>query len=188
MGDVADFIFDPDPFNLFGGNEAGGGDISAGQGSAAQQAEISRQLFNLTGGLRKGGVEQLEELLAGGTPRFLTGPIQQQEQGLSLAQERILNTGIKGGQLRDKLADLQIQRLLGRDAIRSEGFNTALGVGFGQAPVAIQGLGQAAQTQSGLGLGLGAQEQARRESTKGGLGSALGTASFFGTGGFGGKK
>ena len=185
MGDVGDFIFDPDPLNLFGGNEAGGGDIAAGQGSAAQQADISLNLFNLTRGLRKGGVAQFEELLAGGTPRFLTGPIQAQEQGLSLAQERILNTGIKGGQLRDKLADLQIQRLLGRDAIRSEAFNTGVGLGFGQAPVAIQGLGQAAQTQSQLGLELGAQEQQRREATKGGLGNAAATAAFFSTGGFG---
>lgn len=185
MGDVLDFILDPDPFNIFSGDGAGGGDVAAGQASSAQQAEFSRRLFNLTSGLRQGGVGQLEDFLVGGTPQFLVGPIQQQEQALGQEKAAILNTGVKGGQLRDALLNVVLQRGLGRDALRSEAFNTAVGLGFGQAPIAIQGLGQAARTSSQLGLGLASQEQQRREATKGGLGSLVGTAAFFGTGGFG---
>ena len=110
--------------------------------------------------------------LAGKLPTALPGNLGLQEQELASAKNYILQNTPRGGLQQRVLAELPLQRLAMRDALRGEVYNTALGATLGQAPVALQGLGSAASNLNNLG----AQRIQQNMAFQGGLGSLLGTA------------
>lgn len=154
------------------------------QEAAARLAEIGKELWESTRGLRKAGTGQLEDFLTTGrTPESLRMPIEglyregreDLESQYNVAREQLLNqTPTEGGQLNDQLRDLSTSRAQSVGGLETNlkaklevplaerMFQTALGVGFGQPPVAISGLSSAGG-QYGAIAGRAQAEQLHRE-------------------------
>lgn len=137
----------------------------AQEAAAKQMMEISKDLWQSTGGLRDATTGQLETfLLTGRMPRSLDLPIQDVyrsgREGLEnqyrVAREQLLNTTpSEGGQLNDQLRDLAVSRAQAVGGLESQIkaqmevplaqqlFAGALSTGYGQPPVAISGLSSA---------------------------------------------
>lgn len=164
------------------GKDAGGGDVSFAQGLLRRGADQASELGNASQALREPGIELLKKTLRTGEipDQFLTGPMQAQEQQLTQAKTGILNSGVRGGQLTRSLSELPIRRLAGRDQLRSQFANNALGMslqyGFGGASPAIQGLTSLATGSGNLGMQLGGQEDSRAGAIGSGAGMAIGMA------------
>lgn len=121
-------------------------------GSAGQLDAMSAQILREGGALRTPAFGQLAGFLNTGTiPMALTGGIGAQEQELAAARRSILESGARGGQLRQALAELPLQRLGMRDQLRSNIFGMALNAGLGSANAGIQGMASAQNTLNSLG-------------------------------------
>lgn len=125
--------------------------------AAREQGALAQALFRETQPLRTESIDQLLATLTGEIPPLLLPSLTRGRETLedqfSVAREGIINrTPARGGQLAQGLIDLESDRaraLGGFEAdIGRELFTQAQGAGFGQAPVALSGLGQAT---AGLG-------------------------------------
>lgn len=121
-------------------------------GISGEQAAISRELFELARPGITTALGQLGTALeTGQLPLGMTGQLGTQEQELQAARLGILNEVPRGGLQQQLLGELPLRRLLGRDELRGQLYNVALGALLGQAPTAISGLGSAAANLTGLG-------------------------------------
>ena len=155
---------------------------SSGSSNALQGA--SADMINQGQPLRTEAFGQLGGFLKSGQlPSALTGGIGANEQELASAKDAILRTGVRGGQMRQSLAQLPLQRLQMRDALRSGAFDTALSAGLGSFNAASQGMQGAASNLNTLG----AQRMQQNKEAKQGAGQAVGTGLSMFTGG-GGKS
>lgn len=153
--------------------------------SANQQYNISRDLWNNTGGLREGVLGDLQSFLAGGSPSSLNfmGPARDNlEDQFNVAKENIIgSTGARGGQLSKALIDLNTNRAKavgGLDAnLRQALFNMASGIGFQTPQTALGGFDNAGN------LSLTHTAFANDRAMK--IGEQLGMAMFGGGGGGG---
>ena len=119
-------------------------------------------------------------LNSGQLPSAMTGGIGTNEQELAAAKDAIMRTGVRGGQMRQSLAQLPLQRLQMRDSLRSGAFDTALSAGLGSFNAGSQGMQGAASNLNSLG----AQRMQQNKEAKQGAGQAIGTGlSMFGGGG-----
>ncbi len=153
------------------------GSEQTGQSTGYSNELASAGLGLIRGGapLRSGTYGQLGEFLKSGRlPSAMTGTIGQQEQEMASAKQSILNSGARGGQLRTGLAQLPLQRLQMRDALRSDVFNTALGAGQGSFSQGSSTTGAAAANLNSLGQGRIAQNQAAKSAMGGGAGALMG--------------
>ena len=110
-------------------------------------------------------------LNSGQLPSAMTGGIGTNEQELAAAKQGILRSGVRGGQMRQSLAQLPLQRLQMRDALRGGAFDTALSAGLGSFTAGSGGMQAAANTLSNLG----AQRMQQNKEAKQGAGQAAGT-------------
>ena len=140
-------------------------------GSSNDLNAASSQLIHEGEKLRTPAFSQLGQFLTGGRmPVALTGGIGTNEQELSSARHSIMAGGMRGGQLRTALAQLPLQRLQSRDAMRSGLFNTALGAGIGSFSAGAGGMANAAQNLNSLGQ----QRMMQNQNAKSGIGSGIG--------------
>ena len=124
--------------------------------------------------LRQQAFGQLGNFLQSGRlPSAMTGAIGQQEQEMASARRAILNSGVRCGQLRTELAQLPLQRLQMRDALRSDVFNAALSAGLGSFSQGGNAMGMSAANLNSLGQGRIAQNQAAKSMLGGGAGALL---------------
>lgn len=152
--------------------------------AAARMAEIGKELWESTRGLRKEGTGQLETFLkTGEMPKSLDLPIQDlyrtgregMEGQYQVAREQLLDTApTEGGQLNDQMRDLAVSRAQSIGGLETQIkagvemplaqnlWQSALSTGYGQPPVAIAGL-SAAGGQFGQIAGRGQAEQLFRE-------------------------
>jgi hypothetical protein len=112
---------------------------------------MADQLFNQTGPLRKQTFGDLSSMLKGGTPSFLVGPTQNASSQIAQLGRQMQESGIRGGQLRQGMAMLPMQRMGLLDQIRSSGFDKALSAGMTGATSAFSGMDSAARNLNELG-------------------------------------
>lgn len=120
----------------------------------------------------------------------LTGPLQDIAGQQQTANQQILDTGTRGGQLNSALANNVLQGQLARQSMTSQMqqnlFNAGLGgssLGFGGMNNAISG----AQNSAGILSTLGAQRIGQNQAFQGGLGQLAGRFLGKGAGAMGGK-
>jgi len=133
--------------------------------AAAMQMRIAKELFDSTATLRNTGINSLQNfLLTGNIPTGLQMGFDRQydvgragmEDQFNVARERLLSSSpVRGGQLNDQLAQLEMQRAgaVGNLAAERERqinavlpglFSSAVSTGFGSVPQTIAGLESAA--------------------------------------------
>ena len=144
---------------------------SAGSSNALQAA--SADMINQGRPLRTEAFGQLGGFLKSGQlPSALTGGIGTNEQELAAAKAGILRSGVRGGQMRQSLAQLPLQRLQMRDSLRSGAFDTALSAGLGSFNAGSSGMQGAASNLNSLG----SQRMQQNKEAKQGAGKVLGQA------------
>ena len=142
----------------------GSADTSRSSRSSEALSEAGAEMLRQGAPLRSATYGQLGGFLkTGRIPGALTGDIGTQEQELASARQGILNSGVRGGQLRTDLAQLPLNRLAMRDQLRSSVFNTALGAGQNSYSTAAGGMGTAASNLNSLGQGRIAQNQLAKQ-------------------------
>jgi hypothetical protein len=155
-----------------------GSTLRKGSQQSGQSAGISGNMAQLGGQLGKLGLGILDPaakqfinfLNTGTLPQAFTGTIGTQEQELAAAKEGILSGGSRGGQLTQGLSELPLKRLMMRDALRGDVFNSALGLGNNLISGGMGGMGNAASNLNALG----AQRMQQNAQFTGGLGQAIG--------------
>ena len=141
-------------------------------GSANKLSDASQAMIEQGAPLRGAAFGQLGGFLnSGQLPSAMTGGIGTNEQELAAAKQGILRSGVRGGQMRQSLAQLPLQRLQMRDALRGGAFDTALSAGLGSFSAGSQGMQGAANTLSNLG----AQRMQQNKEAKQGAGQMAGT-------------
>ena len=141
-------------------------------GSANKLNDASQAMIEQGAPLRGAAFGQLGGFLnSGQLPSAMTGGIGTNEQELAAAKQGILRSGVRGGQMRQGLAQLPLQRLQMRDALRSGAFDTALSAGLGSFNAGSGGMQGAATTLSNLG----AQRMQQNKEAKQGAGQMAGT-------------
>lgn len=176
----------------FGGSDPGRTERAMANQAAAQQAAIAQELLGVTRPLRSRTVSDLSGFLtddvlpeAVGPTLFNFGEESQQFAGL---RERLLQTGVRGGQLQEALGNLEIARAVNREnreaSLRQRLFDLSLATGFGQAGPALQGLGQASSTFANIGATQNLIRQRQNAALGEGLGSLAGISLLGGFGAF----
>jgi len=141
-------------------------------GSANKLNDASQRMIEQGAPLRGAAFGQLGGFLnSGQLPSAMTGGIGGNEQELASAKDAIMRSGVRGGQMRQSLAQLPLQRLQMRDALRGGAFDTALSAGLGSFNAGSGGMQGAANTLSNLG----AQRMQQNKEAKQGAGQAAGT-------------
>ncbi len=100
----------------------------------------------------------------------LTGPLQDIAGQQQTANQGILDTGARGGQLQSALANNVLQGQLGRQSMLSQLQQGLFGQALGGSPVGMGGMGNAA----GLLSQLGQQRMGQNQAFLGGLGQLAG--------------
>ena len=149
------------------GQSGGISNLMSGQGG--ELADLALSLFRPAAGQLKGFLE------GGAIPQALTGAIGTQEQELASAKQGILASGARGGQLNRSLTELPMRRLMMRDQLRGDIFNTALGLGGNLGSLGFGAQGNAAANLNALG----AQRQQQNMAFQGGLGQLVGSGLGF---------
>lgn len=155
-------------------------------GMSNEQGAIASRLLNESQPLRTSSLNQLTNFMdTGKIPMALNvnmaGDIGTQEQELASARNQILDTGVRGGQMTTALAQLPVQRLQARDAVRANYentlreslFGTGASMGIVQAPqVGFGGMSAAASNLNSLGE----QRQKQNAQFQQGMGQMIGKA------------
>ena len=151
------------------------GSAQSGQstGSSSKLDQLSAAILEQGGKIRDPIFGQLAEFVKGGNiPIGMTGAISTQEQELGTAKRGILESGVRGGQMRTALAQLPLERLGMRDQLRSSIYRMALDTAMGSANAGISGMGTAATNLNSLGQQRIQQNQALQQ----GIGQMAGMA------------
>lgn len=144
------------------------------------QGQIAQDIYNQTQGLRDLGTGQLTRFLRTGESPAAISPVfgqlyregrQDLEDQYKVARQQILNeTPSQGGQLNQQLANLAMNRARAASGLRTsieaplreQLFQGALGIGYGQPPIALSGLSSAG-SQFGQVAARSQAEQLERE-------------------------
>lgn len=100
----------------------------------------------------------------------LTGPLQDIAGQQQTANQSLLDTGARGGQLTSALANNVLQGQLARQRLQSQLQQQLFGQALGGTNLGLSGLGSAAQIQQGIG----AQQLNQSNQLLGGLGKGAG--------------
>ena len=114
----------------------------------------------------------------------LTGPLQDIAGQQQTANQQLLDTGARGGQLNSGLMNNVLQGQLGRQSMMSNLQQNLFGQALGGVPVGLGGMGGAAGNLTNLG----GQRIAQNNAFQGGLGQLTGKLFSLGKGGGGGGK
>ena len=141
-------------------------------GISTNQAGTSQALADSALRVLMPSMDQFATFIGGGPlPQAFTGNLSTQEQELASAKDAIMGTGSRGGQLNTQLANLPLQRLMMRDQLRGQVFNTAL-----QTALPGMSIGLGGETSAANNLdSLGAQQIQQNQAFQQGLGQLAGT-------------
>ena len=150
--------------------------------AAEEQANIGRELYRSTAGLRTGTTNLLEAILRGEDPTAL-GTFAPYRTGIEdaygMARENILSSsGGRGGQLYESLSNLDISKAqdigMMNANLRQALLGPALGLGFATPGLALQGLNQGGR----LSYDLAGFQQQRLKDLFTGFGNLFGSSGF----------
>jgi len=116
---------------------------------------------------------------------LLTPQIQEGEEQFSAMKQRLIQQGVRGGALQEGLADIERQRGIFRDSLRSDLFDKLLGVSFGAPTVTLNALGQSSRTFAGIGANQDTIQASNQQALGAGAGQIVGLATLGALGAFG---
>lgn len=175
---------DKDPLGIGArGRQPGGKKGTPTNESAEALAEISKQMFQQTAGVRGGLIDRSQSFLDGNldvtaSPQFM-GIKNAADVAFQRARDNTIARTAPGGGLIDALAGVEGERantlVQGAGAIAGDEMNRAFGLGTGLLPTTTAGLGQAANVQAQQIASQQAQQAAGKQAAGTGAGILMAT-------------